>query len=159
MSVGMTKSARGAKKANGAAVKKPIRREDLPAGESLCEYCTAKCCKYMALPLPRTPKTWGDFDEIRWFLAHRDIGIFVDENVWYLLVNNECGHLMHDNRCGIYADRPQICRTYTTDNCEYDDRFCFDKIFENDAQIAEYAEALLGPRPGSGAAKGGATLL
>ena len=28
-----------------------ILRKDLPEGQSLCEYCTAKCCRYFALPM------------------------------------------------------------------------------------------------------------
>ncbi len=42
------------------------RREDIPADKVLCEYCTAKCCRYFALPMD-TPETWRDFEFIRWF--------------------------------------------------------------------------------------------
>ena len=34
-----------------------IRRKDLPPGHSLCEYCTAKCCRYFALPID-APETF-----------------------------------------------------------------------------------------------------
>ena len=27
------------------------KREDVPADTVLCEYCSAKCCRYFALPL------------------------------------------------------------------------------------------------------------
>ena len=125
------------------------RREDLPPDVNLCEYCTAKCCRYLALPLPRRPKTWTEFDEVRWFLSHEKISVFVDKGEWYILVHNECQHLLHDGRCGIYEIRPQICRDYKTTDCEYDDDFTYEKIFENDRQMYEYAEAMIGPRPGS----------
>jgi Fe-S-cluster containining protein len=124
-----------------------MTREELPKGEVLCDYCTAKCCKYFALPLPDHPKQWSDFEEIRWFLAHEDVNAFVDEGAWYLLVNRPCRHLQPNNRCGIYENRPNICREYSTDNCEYDDHYLYEKIFEHDSQIEEYAEALFGPRP------------
>ena len=32
-----------------------------------------------------------------------------------------CKYLTADDRCGIYLNRPKICREYTTDECEYDD--------------------------------------
>ena len=37
-----------------------IDRDDLPAGKVLCEYCTAKCCRYFALPI-ETPEDFSDF--------------------------------------------------------------------------------------------------
>ena len=36
--------------------KPKIRREELPPGKVLCEYCTAKCCHYFALPI-ETPES------------------------------------------------------------------------------------------------------
>ncbi len=41
---------------------------------------------------------------------------------------------------------PKICSEYTTDNCEYDDDWLFEKVFETPEQIWEYAEAILPPR-------------
>ena len=122
-------------------VPKPrINREDLPEGESLCEYCPAKCCRYFALPID-TPDTAQDFDFMRWFLLHGQASIFVDDESWYLMVHTVCKHLQPDNRCGIYETRPEICREYSTDNCEYDEDMTYDKYFETPEQIAEYVEA------------------
>ena len=56
--------------------------------------------------------------------------------------------LRDDQLCGIYETRPQICRDYTTDNCEYDDEWVYDHYWETPEQIEEYAEAVLGPREG-----------
>ncbi|QDU64831.1 Flagellin N-methylase [Planctomycetes bacterium Pan216] len=120
-------------------------RDELPKGANLCEYCTGKCCRYIALPID-TPTKWKDFDEMRWYLSHKDISIFVEDESWYLMVHRDCEHLLEDNRCGIYLDRPQICRDHTTDDCEYDDDFTYEKIFENDVQLWEYAEVVLGPK-------------
>ena len=49
------------------------REVEVPAGANLCDYCTAKCCHYLALPMQQNPTTWKDFDEVRWFLAHDDV--------------------------------------------------------------------------------------
>ena len=70
----------------------------------------------------------------------------MEHNSWYLLVHTECKHLREDHRCGIYETRPQICRDYTTDECEFDDDWCYEQYFETPEQIDEYADALYGPQ-------------
>ena len=117
-------------------------REDLPKGEVLCQYCPAKCCQYFALEIDE-PNTKADFDFIRWYMVHGDVSVFVEDGAWFLMIFNRCNHLMDDNRCGIYETRPQICRDYSTDNCEYDDDACYEKLFETPEQLWEYAEAVL----------------
>ncbi len=76
--------------------------------------------------------------------------VYVDKGQWYLLVMTRCKYLTADDRCGIYLNRPKICRDYTTANCEYEGDWLFDKLFETPEQIWEYAEAMLPerrPRP------------
>jgi Fe-S-cluster containining protein len=136
-------------------LKKPkVRRDQLKPGECLCSFCTGKCCRYFSLPIDN-PTTWNDYDSIRWYLAHGRTAVYVEQGQWYLLVYSRCNHLTSDNRCGIYLNRPRICREYTTDNCEYDVETVFDKLFETPEQIWEYAEAVLRPRPRPVRARGG----
>ena len=131
------------------------RREELREGECLCDHCTAKCCRYFALPL-ETPTTRRDFDTFRWFMLHQGACLFVDDDTWYLLVYATCRHLQPDQRCGIYETRPQICRAYSTRNCEYEDDWTYDQYFETPEQLEEYVEARFprrgrsfrSPRPG-----------
>jgi Fe-S-cluster containining protein len=125
-----------AKTINGGTPK----REDVPAGECLCDYCTAKCCRYFALPIEE-PGSEQDFDFMRWYLLHDRASVFVEDDVWYLLVHTTCKHLQNDYRCGIYHTRPQICRDYSTDNCEYDEDAVYEMYFETAEQVAEYTEA------------------
>jgi len=122
-----------------------IARKDVPEGENLCEYCTARCCRYFALPID-TPEDWDDFDNLRWYIMHGRVSIFVDDGTWYLMIHSVCENLQEDYRCGIYETRPNICRAYTTDDCEYDNDTCYDMLFECEQQVHEYAEALLPPR-------------
>ena len=58
-------------------------------------------------------------------------------------VFNKCDHLQPDNMCGIYETRPQICRDYSTDSCEYDNDGIYDQLFETPDQIQEYADSIL----------------
>lgn len=120
-----------------------MTRENLPKGACLCDYCSAKCCKYFALPIEK-PETLKDFDFMRWFLLHDKASVFVEDGDWYLLVHTHCKHLQPDNRCGIYFTRPEICREYSTDNCEYDEDSTYEKYFETAEQVAEYVEATIG---------------
>jgi Fe-S-cluster containining protein len=122
------------------ALKPP--RESLGPGEVLCDYCTAKCCRYFALPIEK-PTTLKDFEYIRWYLLHDAATVFTEDDTWYLLVHTVCKHLQPDNRCGIYESRPRVCREYSTKNCEYDDSWVYDRYFETSEQVAEYAEAIL----------------
>lgn len=128
--------------------RKPLRRKDLPPGACACDYCTAKCCRYFALPIDK-PKVRQDYDFLRWYLLHEGATLFTDEGTWYLCVHSDCKHLQPDNRCGIYHTRPQICRDYSSEACEFEDGFVHERYFETPEQVAEYAEMMLGPLPGA----------
>ncbi|HLJ11399.1 MAG TPA: YkgJ family cysteine cluster protein [Planctomycetaceae bacterium] len=120
----------------------PIQRGQLPPGEVLCSYCTALCCRYFSIPID-TPTTRKDFDDLRWFMMHGRISVYVDDGTWYLCVYADCKHLQGDHRCAQYDDRPQICRRYSTHDCEYDDEGLHERLFETPEQLWEYAEAIL----------------
>ena len=122
-----------------------IPRSQIRAGKSPCDHCTGKCCRYFSLPI-ETPTSWDDYDSIRWYLAHQKTMVYVEKGAWYLVVLTKCDYLMPHNQCAIYHDRPKICRDYTTDECEYDADWGFEKVFETPEQIWEYAEAVLPPK-------------
>ena len=81
-----------------------------------CKDCDF-CCRHIALEID-TPETSEEFDQIKWFLTHKDIWIFIDhDDSWNLQANNKCEKLIQ-GKCSIYEKRPQICRSYDTENCE-----------------------------------------
>ena len=94
-----------------------------PLRKSLsCAQCNARCCRYMAIKVA-TPKTEDDFDDLRWYLLHRDVRVLVDpEGLWYVAFDNPCERIGKDGRCMKYEERPQICRDYPKgdDPCESD---------------------------------------
>jgi len=131
-----------------ASVAKPkLPREQLAPGDVLCNHCSAKCCRYFALPI-EDPETIEDWEFIRWYLLHEAATVFKEEGSWYLLVHTECKHLQSDNRCGIYETRPLICREYSTENCEYEDDWLYEQYLETAEQAGEYAEAILPRKKG-----------
>ena len=56
--------------------------------KSLCDKCTGLCCRYMALPI-ETPEDREDYDDIRWYLCHEDVAVFVEDGEWYINVKNK----------------------------------------------------------------------
>jgi uncharacterized protein len=109
-------------------------------GECLCDKCAALCCRYFALPI-ENPSTLKEYDDIRWYLCHEKVVVFIEEGQWYLGIQNKCKHLQPDNRCGIYEARPRICRGYSTDNCDYHGGdYDFEKLFTSAEQLWEYAQ-------------------
>lgn len=124
-----------------------IKRDQLAPGAVLCDHCTAKCCRYFALPM-EAPTTRKDFETMRWFLMHDRAAVFTENDDWYLVVHTTCKHLQDDHRCGVYMTRPQICRAYSTKDCEYDDDWIYDRYFEMSEQVDEFMEVVLPKRRG-----------
>lgn len=109
----------------------------------LCEQCAALCCRYFALPIDN-PKSARQYDDIRWYLCHENVVVFIEEKQWYLGIMSRCKHLQPDNRCGIYEKRPSVCREYTTDNCDYHGgEYNFEKLFTSAEQLEAYAKEKL----------------
>ena len=125
------------------------KREELGPEEVLCEYCSAKCCRYFALPI-ETPATPKDFEFVRWYIMHGQASVFTEEDDWYLLVHTKCKHLQADNRCSVYETRPEICHDYSTKDCEYEDEWTYDRYFELSEQVEEYSEAVFSKKNGKG---------
>jgi Fe-S-cluster containining protein len=109
------------------------------ARKSQCERCTGLCCRYFALPI-ETPETRDDYDDIRWYLCHKDITVFVEDGDWYINIKNKCRHLSQgDHRCLIYDRRPNICRKYKHADCDLvDGEYDYELHFTNDKEMAEY---------------------
>jgi Fe-S-cluster containining protein len=108
-------------------------------GNVLCEHCTAVCCRYIALPIDK-PRTRRDFDDLRWYLMHENISIFVEQGDWYIQFYTRCRNLQADNRCGIYPTRPEICREYQAGDCDYcGGDYGYEHWFTDAAQIEAYA--------------------
>jgi len=108
--------------------------------ENKCSFCTGSiCCTYTTEQL-ETPKSMVDFDHILWQISHENIQVYKDEDGWYLLINNKCSHLQSNGGCGIYEQRPRVCREYSNDYCEYDAPATegFELFFEDYKALLKY---------------------
>lgn len=106
---------------------------------NLCDKCTGLCCRYFALPI-EDPETKEDYNDIRWYLCHEDITVFVEDGDWYINIKNKCKYLSeNDYNCKIYGERPRICRGYSTQNCDLTEgEYDYEMHFLNDKQMEEY---------------------
>ena len=86
------------------------------AEKNLCDGCDL-CCRHIAVEIDK-PENNKEFDQIRWFLLHQDVWVFIDnDDSWNLQINTPCVKLKA-GMCEIYNKRPQICRDYSAENCE-----------------------------------------
>lgn len=112
-----------------------------------CQYC----CTYVSLEID-APRAEKDFDSIRWYLAHKRINIYVDDDgSWYFLVNSECENLTPAG-CAIYERRFNICREYDAACCEMTlgepaEKVIFRTVEDFDRWLAFHRERLLARRP------------
>lgn len=85
-----------------------------------CSRCDAKCCRYIALEIDK-PTCKRDYDQIRWYLRHKDVHVFVDhEGDWCIEFKANCDALGTDNRCAKYDDRPNVCKEHGRGKeCDY----------------------------------------
>ena len=85
-----------------------------------CDLCTnSKCCTYVTQEID-TPRSKYDFETLLWQVSHQGVGVYKDDDGWYVMFDTRCTHLLPDGRCGIYETRPTVCREHSNDYCEYD---------------------------------------
>ena len=108
--------------------------------ENKCSRCLgATCCTYTTEALG-TLRSKADFDHVLWQISHEHVEVYRDTDGWYLLIRGHCEHLQTDGACGIYATRPQVCRDYSNDWCEFDEpaERHFQHHFRNHAELLAY---------------------
>lgn len=92
-----------------------------PPGDNKCSRCHgSRCCTYITEALGAAPRSKSDFGHLLWQVSHQGVSIYKDSDGWYLLIDAPCSHLQPGGGCAIYDQRPQICRDYDNDWCEYD---------------------------------------
>jgi uncharacterized protein len=88
--------------------------------DNKCSRCLGStCCTYTTEALG-VMRSMADFEHLLWQVSHEDVEVYKDEDGWFLLIRGQCEHLQAGGACGIYTQRPQVCRDYSNDWCEYD---------------------------------------
>jgi Fe-S-cluster containining protein len=106
-----------------------------------CHTCDGLCCRHIAIQLD-TPTNKTDYDHLRWFLMHEKVRVGIDlDGNWTLEVATPCQYLQADYRCGIYDDRPRICKAYPGKDecCEHEaDTSPYRVLFTDHKQLEKY---------------------
>jgi len=115
---------------------KALKKFD-PKDENPCAGCS-NCCEYVSLEIDR-PTDLTDFDQIFWYLVHKDVWVYIDdEKDWYIQFNTPCDKLV-EQRCGFYPHRPQLCRDYEPETCvRYGDGDPEEYLFKNETDLFNY---------------------
>ncbi|MBD3313738.1 hypothetical protein GF345_04815 [Candidatus Woesearchaeota archaeon] len=80
-----------------------------------CKNC-GNCCNHVAMEIDE-PTCKKDYQEILWFLLHKDVKVFVDhDDEWYLEFYAPC-EWRQDSKCINHERRPSICRNYSSEEC------------------------------------------
>jgi len=110
--------------------------------ENKCSFCTGStCCTYVTQHM-ETPRSKEDFRQLLWQVSHQNVKLYKDDDGWTLLVDGKCQHLQVNGDCGIYDERPDICREHTNDYCEFDapSEDGFELYFENYFDLLKYCK-------------------
>ncbi len=121
-----------------------MKKKKKNSSASFCRRC-ARCCSYFCIEID-TPETRGDYDDLAWILAHRNVAIHVIGKTWQLMVHNRCRHLSKKEGCLIYDKRPRICRKHVPGSCEQDQKHRHD--YDEVSHIFRTIEELLAYRDG-----------
>jgi Fe-S-cluster containining protein len=70
-----------------------------------CKKC-GNCCQTISIPI-RTPS-----DRQLEFWAARGYEVKNTKQGWFLYIPGPCIHLIEDNLCDIYENRPEMCRKH-----------------------------------------------
>ena len=100
------------------------------------------------MPIDKS-RTRRDYDDIRWYVMHEGISVFVEEGDWYVQMQTRCKNLGTDNLCNIYEARPEICREYEPGHCDYSGGdYGYDLLLSHQKQVEEYYYKKTGKRLG-----------
>ena len=116
----------------------PIRLPLLERPMVPCTQC-ARCCRYVAVGInaPGRPRYATD---ILWYLYHEGVSVHCDaDGEWAVVFETRCRHLGEDMLCGIYEQRPHICRAFDDRTCEVNSDG--GRTFTEPAEFLDYLKA------------------
>jgi len=115
----------------------PSQKEFDPKNANPCQDCS-HCCEYMALEID-VPTDAADFDQVRWYLLHKNVWVYVDhDRSWNLQFNTPCEKL-GNGLCEHYKKRPQLCRDYEPSDCpRFDEASTEEHLFKSETDLLNY---------------------
>lgn len=102
-----------------------------------CAKCSA-CCFNVSVEVD-APEDDNDVDQYVWLLLHEGVTMYVEGGDWHVEFKCRCKALAADGTCGIYEDRPKICRDYCPSEClRHGEGDFFDEYFKTPQELLGY---------------------
>jgi len=118
-----------------------VSRIKLPVlGEERAVECTecGRCCTYVGIGI-NAPTSARHATDVLWYLYHEGVYVYVDgAGEWSVHFESRCRNLGADLLCGIYVDRPHICRGFDSRSCEVNDRTHSSLTFREPAEFVAW---------------------
>jgi Fe-S-cluster containining protein len=92
----------------------------LPLAPSILVPCTrcAKCCTYVGVGI-NAPRNLRFATDVLWYLYHENVSVHRDgTGDWMVIFESRCKKLGDDLLCGVYENRPVVCREFDNTSCE-----------------------------------------
>ena len=97
------------------AVPLPMAAPDPPL--VACTSC-GRCCTYVSVGINEPTKVRYASD-ILWYLYHESVSVYLDgDGEWSVVFETRCRNLRSDLLCGVYEQRPIVCRDFDNTTCE-----------------------------------------
>ena len=95
----------------------PIPLPLAPAELVPCTRC-AKCCTYVGIGI-NAPRNVRFATDVLWYLYHENVSVQRDpDGEWTVYFESRCKNLQDDLLCGVYEQRPVVCRDFDNRTCE-----------------------------------------
>jgi Fe-S-cluster containining protein len=95
----------------------PIPLPLAPAELIPCTRC-AKCCTYVGVGI-NAPHSVRYATDVLWYLYHENVSVHRDAGgEWIVCFETRCRNLQDDLLCGVYHQRPVVCREFDNTACE-----------------------------------------
>src|SRR5262245_25821614 len=78
----------------------------------------AKCCTYVGVGI-HAPRSVRYATDVLWYLYHENVSVHRDDaGEWTVYFESRCKNLRPDLFCGVYEQRPVVCREFDDATCE-----------------------------------------
>lgn len=104
-----------------------------------CEECDGECCRYITVSI-NEPKDFEDWDEIKWFLLHENVIVYLDyDDDWVVEFRTKCRYLDDKTgKCINYDERLAICREHDPKDCDKNSGDFAKVLFRTMADVDNY---------------------
>ncbi len=108
-----------------------------------CTECKAECCRDVSVELDK-PETFDDFETVKWFLAHKNVLVYIDhEGDWLVEFQTDCKNLDENGKCKVYNKRFNICRGHDPSECIVNGSGdFFKKVFRTSEDVDKYMKKI-----------------